>query len=253
MIVDPTFETHVGLRHGFFTRTGGHSEGLYRSLNCGLGSDDVRDRVVMNRHAVADRLGIDRGRLVTLYQVHSATAVAIDAPFEATPPDADAVVTAMPGLAIGVLTADCAPILFADPDAGVVGAAHAGWKGAMTGIAEATLDAMESLGARRDRVAAVIGPTISRHAYEVGPEFVERLVRDDAANETWLTPSERDGHAYFDLPGYVADRLRRAGTGAVRDVGLCTYQDEDRFFSYRRTTHRGEPDYGRQISTIALV
>ncbi|MEO1199016.1 MAG: peptidoglycan editing factor PgeF [Pseudomonadota bacterium] len=240
------------LRHGFFTRTGGHSHGLYVSLNCGLGSDDDRDHVLWNRRRVTERLGVAEDHLVTVYQVHSATAVSVDAPFEGQPPKADALVTKTPGLAIGVLTADCAPILFADPEASVVGAAHAGWKGAMGGIAEATVDAMVDLGADRARISAVIGPTISRYSYEVGPEFVDRLIAETGDNRRFLSAQSETGHAYFDLPGYLVARLDAAGIRSVRDLGRCTYSDEDQFFSYRRATHRGEPDYGRQISVIAV-
>ncbi|MQT12261.1 peptidoglycan editing factor PgeF [Segnochrobactrum spirostomi] len=242
-----------GLRHGFFTRRGGVSDGLYGSLNIGIGSNDVRERVVENRARVAARLGVAPDRLVTPYQVHSPDVAVVRAPWSAEErPNVDAVVTDVPGLAIGVSTADCGPILFADAEAGVVGAAHAGWRGAFTGVIEATIAAMEQVGARRAAIVAVLGPTISRAAYEVGPEFIARFVEADSANAAWFTPSERDGHAMFDLPGYILSRLGKAGIGSAHDLGLCTYADEDRFFSFRRTTHRGEPDYGRLIAAIAL-
>lgn len=240
------------LKHGFFTREGGHSSGLYASLNCGLGSDDERQRVINNRAMVAERLDVEANRLLTVYQIHSADVAHVTEPFSGTLPKVDAMVTDRPELAIGILTADCAPVLFADAEAGVIGAAHAGWKGALTGVLEATVAAMVDRGADRQRIAAVIGPTISRHAYEVGPEFVDRFSDQSPDNERYFHPSEREGHAYFDLPAYCLKRLRDAGVGTIADVAICTYSDEDRFFSYRRTTHRGEPDYGRQISAIAL-
>jgi YfiH family protein len=243
-----------GIRHGFFTREGGHSSGLYASLNCGLGSGDDKTLVRRNRALVADRLGVAADRLLTVWQCHSADAMTVSAPWETDkPPEADAMVTATPGLAIGVLTADCTPVLFADPQARVVGAAHAGWKGALSGILEATLAAMEQLGAARDRVAAVIGPTISQANYETGPEFIDQFLKRDMASRRFFTPSERANHNQFDLPGYVAHRLTAAGCGAVNDLKLCTYAEEAQFFSFRRTTHRREADYGRQISAIALT
>jgi len=240
-----------GIRHGFFTRAGGVSQGVYRGLNVGQGSDDRPQDVAENRNRVARWMGVDTPRLVTVHQVHSADAVAVDAPFGAERPRADAMVTDRPGVALGVLTADCGPVLFADPEARVIGAAHAGWKGAFTGILEATVEAMERLGAARRRITAVLGPSISQSAYEVGPEFIERFVSADPANERWFAPSSRAGHAMFDLNGYTVDRLAAAGVDASQ-LGLCTYAEEDRFFSYRRTTHRKEPDYGRQISAIVL-
>ena len=243
-----------GIAHGFFTREGGVSDGLYASLNIGLGSRDDRHRVLANRGRVARALGVDEDALVMPYQVHSPDVVVVEeawAPGEG--PKVDAVVTARPGLAIGVATADCGPILFADAAAGVVGAAHAGWKGAFEGVIAATVAAMEGLGARRDGIVAVLGPTISAAAYEVGPEFVERFTARDAAWARFFALSGRAGHAMFDLPAFIALRLAEAGVGRAGDVGLCTYADEARFFSYRRTTHRGEPDYGRLVSAIALT
>jgi len=240
-----------GIRHGFFTRAGGVSQGVYRGLNVGPGSADRPQDVAENRSRVARWMGVDMPRLVTVHQVHSADAVTVEAPFGAERPHADAMVTDRPGVALGVLTADCGPILFADPQARIVGAAHAGWKGAFTGIIEATIDAMERLGASRARIVAVLGPSIGPAAYEVGPEFVERFTAADAANERWFAPSSRAHHAMFDLNGYTVDRLAAAGVDASQ-LALCTYSGEERFFSYRRSTHRREPDYGRQISAIVL-
>ena len=241
-----------GIRHAFFTREGGVSEGIYASLNGGLGSHDVPERVAENRRRMTERLGA--AALTGLHQVHSADAVVVEAPFAADGrPRADGMATRVPGLALGILTADCGPILFADAEARVVGAAHAGWKGALTGVVDATLAAMEGLGARRERVIAVLGPTIGRAAYEVGPEFRARFEAADPGYGRYFGESPgRPGHARFDLPAFVTDRLRHAGVGTVADLGLCTYSDPDRFFSYRRTTHRGEPDYGRQIAAIVL-
>lgn len=241
----------AGIRHGFFTRTGGVSEGLYRGLNVGLGSNDDRDRVVENRRRVARWMGVAPDRLATLHQVHSARAVIADPGRGDQRPEADALVTDRPGLAIGVLAADCGPILFADGEAGVIGAAHAGWKGALDGVAEATIEAMERLGARRERIVAVLGPSISQASYEVGPEFKARFTASRPDNASYFRPSGRDGHALFDLNGYTVDRLSAAGVQASQ-LGRCTYADEDLFYSFRRTTHRGEPDYGRQISAIVL-
>jgi len=242
------------IRHGFFTRQGGVSAGIYESLNCGVGSQDERASVAENRARVAAALGVDAGRLATPYQVHSPDAVIVDEvwlPGEG--PKADAVVTRRPGIAVGVGTADCGPILFADAKAGVVGAAHAGWKGALTGVIEATLEAMERLGADRGDVVAALGPTISARAYEVGPEFRERFLDSAASNARFFVPSDRDAHFRFDLPAYIGERMEKAGVGRFENLGHCTYADPARFFSYRRTTHRGEPDYGRLLHAIALT
>ncbi|MFN0264451.1 peptidoglycan editing factor PgeF [Tepidamorphus sp. 3E244] len=240
----------TGARHGFFTREGGVSEGIYRGLNCGNGSEDARGNVSENRARVASALGVDPANLLTLFQVHSADVVRVTEPWTDGPPRADAIVTATPGMALGVLTADCGPLLFADGTGAIVGCAHAGWKGAFSGIPEATVSQMEKLGARRDSIVAVLGPTISRNAYEVGPEFVERFIEADGANRDFFAPSQRDGHAMFDLPAYIARRMESANIAAFHDLGQCTYEDEERFFSYRRTTHRGEADYGRLIAAI---
>lgn len=243
-----------GISHGFFTREGGHSAGVFASLNCGMGSGDDRDAVLRNRALVAGRLAVAPDRLVSAWQVHSAEAVVVDQPWpDGARPRADAMVTRTSGLALGVLTADCGPVLFADAEAGVIGAAHAGWKGALTGITTATLQAMEGLGAARGRITAVIGPMISQAAYEVGPEFPARFTEVDPANARYFAPSARPGHAMFDLPRYLEDRIRAEGVGRVANLSLCTFSDEQRFFSYRRATHRRENDYGRLISAIALT
>lgn len=242
-----------GIRHGFFTREGGVSEGLYDSLNCGIGSRDVTEQVLENRARVARYLGSDQPQVTTLYQVHSAVALVVDAPIarEALP-KADAVVTRTRGLAIGVLTADCTPVLLADPAAGVVAAAHAGWRGAAGGVLEAAVAAMEGLGAARGRIVAAIGPTINQTAYEVGPDFEQSVTQADMDSVPFFAKTGR-GKAHFDLPGYVVHRLARSGVQTVERQTLCTYEHESRLFSFRRTTHRGEPDYGRQISAIVVT
>lgn len=254
MIRSPLLSDQSGIAHGFFTRQGGVSDGLYTSLNIGLGSRDDRERVLANRGRVAAALGVGPAALAMPYQIHSPTVAVVEtvwAPGDG--PKADAVVTARPGVAVGVATADCGPLLFADARAGVVGAAHAGWQGAFGGVIEATVAAMVGLGAERARITAVLGPTISATAYEVGPEFVERFVARETAWGRFFRPSVRPGHAMFDLPAFIGLRLAEARVGVAGDLALCTYADEARFFSYRRTTHRGEPDYGRLVSAIALV
>lgn len=241
------------IRHGFFTRLGGVSTGIYAGLNTGLGSEDQRLAVAENRARACRALNVSADALATPHQIHSAEAVAVDkawAPGKG--PKADAVVTDRPGLAVGVGTADCGPVLFADRDAGIVAAAHAGWKGALTGIVEATLDKMEYLGADRTRIVAILGPTISGRSYEVGPEFRDRFVRSDPKNEAFFSPSARAGHLLFDLPSYIVLRLRNAGVSHAEKLDHCTYEDERRFYSYRRATHRSEPDYGRLLSAIVL-
>lgn len=243
-----------GIAHGFFTREGGHSAGLFDSLNCGMGSGDDKQTVLKNRAVVAERLGVAPDRLLSAWQVHSPDAALVSAPWQGEErPRVDALVTTTPGLALGVLTADCGPVLFADPEARVIGAAHAGWKGALTGVTTRTLALMEEQGAARSRVTAVIGPMISRAAYEVGPEFPGRFTEADPAIARYFTPSPRPGHFMFDLPAYLADRLQAEGVGRVVNLSLCTCSDERRFFSYRRATHRNEKDYGRLISAIALT
>jgi YfiH family protein len=240
-----------GARHGFFTRRGGASSGVYAGLNCGPGSSDQREAVALNRARVADALGVAPARLLSLHQVHGTEVVVAASDGWSERPRADAAVTADPGVAISVLTADCAPILLHDPEAGVIGAAHAGWRGAVDGVVEATLAAMERLGARRGAVQAAVGPTISQRAYEVGPEFFDRF-RDEADGfERYFAAGEGD-RLRFDLPGFVLGRLRAAGVAEAEWIGACTYSDPDRFFSYRRATRAGEPDYGRLISAIRL-
>ncbi|MGO8249460.1 peptidoglycan editing factor PgeF [Rhizobium ruizarguesonis] len=239
------------IRHGYFTRAGGVSEGLYRGLNVGFGSSDERDKVLENRRRVAAWFGLPVERLATVHQVHSPDVVVVGTDYDGARPDADAMVTRTPGIALGVLAADCGPILFADPDNRVIGAAHAGWKGALTGVLENTIAAMEALGADRARIVACLGPSISQASYEVGPEFVERFVAENPEDVRFFVPSATPGHAMFNLPALTVDRLTKAGVRA-ESLGLCTYPDSERFFSYRRTTHRKEPDYGRQISAISI-
>jgi YfiH family protein len=244
-----------GIAHGFFTRQGGVSEGIYASLNCGPGSGDAPEAVAENRRRARDMLaGSAAARLVTLYQIHSPEAVTVeDAWAEGAGPKADAMATARPGVMLGILTADCAPVLLADPDARVVGAAHAGWGGAFLGVIESVVAAMERLGARRENIRAAIGPCISQSAYEVGPEFEQRFRAAAADNTRFFAPSSREGHWQFNLEAYVAQRLSAAGIGKVEPLSLCTYAREAEFFSYRRTTHRKEPDYGRHLSAIMLA
>ena len=241
-----------GAAHGFFGRRGGVSTGIYASLNCGPGSGDVRDAVMENRTRAIATLGADT-KLVTLYQVHSAEAIAVDQPWDiGANPRADGLVTRTPGIALGILTADCAPVLLCDPEAKVIGAAHAGWQGAFSGIVESVLAAMVRLGAEATRVRAVVGPCIGPDAYEVGPEFHARFVAADPQNAQFFRRPSPSAQWHFDLPAYVAHRLNRAGAGSVDLVACCTYREEEDFFSYRRTTHRKERDYGRQLSVIAL-
>ncbi len=243
-----------GIAHAFFTREGGVSTGIYSGLNTGVGSKDSREAVLENRARAARFLGVAPANLATPYQVHGTEAVVVEEAWgPGLGPKADAVVTNRPGVAVGVGAADCGPVLFADATARVVAAAHAGWRGALTGVLESTIDGMVGLGATRKNIVAVLGPTISSDAYEVGAEFVARFTDADAENGRFFRPSERAGHSLFDLPAYIVARLRRAGIGEAHDSGLCTYSDERRFFSYRRATHRGESDYGRNLSAIALV
>lgn len=243
-----------GLVHGFFTRRGGVSRGVYQSLNCGLGSHDERERVLQNRAYVAGKLGAKASHLVTCHQAHTATCLTVDKAFQpGEAPRADAMVTVVPGIALAVSSADCTPILFADPEARVIGAVHAGWRGALQGVLEACVEAMVAAGAERARIRAAIGPTISQPNYEVGTELVEAFLKADPGFARFFAPGARDGKAQFDLPGLVAHRLRSAGVGQVEDLALCTYADETRFFSYRRMTHRGEADYGRHLHAITLT
>jgi YfiH family protein len=240
------------LAHGFFTRKGGASSGVFEGLNCGPGSSDQSDMVAMNRARVAAAMEVPVTALATVNQVHSADVVTLDAaPPETARPRADAMVTATPGLALGILTADCQPVLFADPEAGVIGAAHAGWRGALDGVLEATLDAMVAAGARRAAITAVIGPSISQRAYEVGPEFLDRFLAEDPDNSRFFAGGTGD-KAHFDLISYGLHRLRAAGIAEALWTGHCTYSEPARFFSYRRSVHKGAADYGRLISTIRL-
>jgi YfiH family protein len=241
----------AGIRHAFFTRAGGVSDGIYRGLNTGTGSADDPDKVAENRRRAAGWMGVAPDRLLSLHQVHSPDALVVEGPFPGQRPRADALVTARPGLAISASAADCGPVLFADAVGGVIGAAHAGWKGALTGVLESTIAAMEGLGAERDRITAVLGPSISQPNYEVGPEFFQRFVDHDPENGAYFRHSGKAGHWLFNLNRYTVDRLARAGVRASA-LHRCTYAEEDLFFSYRRATHRGEPDYGRLISSIVL-
>ncbi len=243
-----------GVAHGFFTRQGGVSTGIFASLNCGPGSGDELANVTENRARVAEILGAKPTHLLTVSQRHSAAAVTAKAPWSGGKvPEADAIVTATPGLAIGVLTADCAPVLLCDGEARVIGAAHAGWRGALSGIIEATVKAMQKLGAKPERTVAAIGPAISQKAYEVGADYRDKFVAEEPQSAPFFAIDEGSGEPHFDLPGYVAERLKRAGVGTITDLGVCTYCEESRLFSYRRSQHHGETDYGRQISAILLT
>jgi len=243
-----------GIRHGFFTRQGGASRGLYASLNCGQGSKDDPVAVIENRARVAAHLGSASGDVQTLYQIHSATPHIVDRLVDREAlPRGDALVTRTRGLVLGILTADCAPVLFADAEAGVVGAAHAGWRGALGGILEATVATMESLGAQRSRTFAVLGPTIGAKSYEVGSEFVAAFEEADSGNAQFFTIPKGRTTPHFDLPSFVMDRLGKLGLRKIERNAPCTYENESMFFSFRRATHRKEPDYGRQISAIVVA
>jgi polyphenol oxidase len=250
----PSLSALPGIRHAFFTRAGGVSGDVYTSFNGGIGSQDAPAHVAENRARMAAALGVAPERFLTAYQIHSPDVVTVGRPW--TPdarPRADGLVTATPGLAIGVSTADCGPILFADAQARVVGAAHAGWRGALTGVIQATVAAMERLGAAPDRIVAAAGPMIRQSNYEVGPEFVATFQAEHAGNGRFFKPGPRTDHPLFDLAGYIAARLAAAGVGRVEDLGRCTYADDESFFSYRRSVHRKEADYGRHINAIALM
>ncbi len=239
--------------HAFFTRQGGVSDGVYASLNGGVGSQDDPVAVAENRARMARVLGVAPQNFLVPYQIHSADALAVSAPWpEGMRPRCDGLVTATPGLALGVTGADCGVLLFADSGAGVIGAAHAGWKGALTGMVEAVVAAMETLGARRANIAGALGPTIGPKSYEVGPEFFARFEAEDEGFTKFFAPSGKAGHHFFDLPSFLEMRAERAGLGGFENLGLDTYADDARFFSYRRTTHRKEPDYGRLVAAIAL-
>ncbi|KIN70804.1 Polyphenol oxidase [Sulfitobacter noctilucae] len=245
-----TSDSLSALRHGFFTRRGGASSGVFAGLNCGHGSSDQTEIVAINRARVADAMGVAADHLTGIHQVHSADVVTVTSPLDERP-KADGMVTNTPGIALAVLTADCQPVLFADADAGVIGAAHAGWRGALDGVLDATIDAMIEIGAQRENIAAVIGPCISQQAYEVGPEFFEDFIAGDPENSRFFANGKED-RMQFDLPGFGLARLRAAGIGSAEWTRHCTYSDPDRFYSYRRTTHAQEADYGRLISAITL-
>jgi YfiH family protein len=254
MLQAPSLARLAGIRHGFFTRSGGVSQGVYATLNGGTGSDDAPDKIAENRARMAAALGVTPDRLLTAYQIHSPDVVVAERPWtRENRPHADAIVTRRPGVAVGVSTADCGPLLFADAEAGVIGATHAGWRGALTGVVEATIAEMEKLGANRGRIAAALGPTIRQRNYEVGSEFIERFLAADPPNSRFFTSSDRAGHAMFDLTGYIAHRVARAGIENFEDLGLCTFAEPERFYSYRRMTRLGEADYGRHVNAIALA
>lgn len=245
--------TSPGVAHAFFTRLGGVSGGLYGSLNGGVGSRDVADAVAENRRRMAGALAVAPDHLAIPHQIHSAEVLVIEAPFApGERPRVDGLVTRVPGIAVGVTGADCGVVLLADAGAGVVGAVHAGWKGAFGGVLDATVAAMVAAGATPEAITAVLGPTIASASYEVGPEFRARFIERERGYDRFFGPSQREGHAQFDLPAFILMRLRAAGVGHAESLGLDTYADEARFFSYRRATHRGEPDYGRLVAAIAL-
>ena len=240
----------LSVKHGFFTRRGGASSGVFAGLNCGQGSSDQAEIVAINRGRVADAMGVAHDHLLGVHQIHSATAIPVTAPY-AEKPRADALVTATRGIALSVLSADCQPVLFADADAGVIGAAHAGWRGALDGVLPTTVDAMEALGAKRENITAVIGPCISQRAYEVGPEFIDSFMAEDPDFARYFINGEGD-RMLFDLPGFGLNRLRAAGVGHAEWTHHCTFTDAERFYSYRRTTHAKEADYGRLIAAVTL-
>ncbi len=250
-VTTPSLTALPGLRHAFFTRQGGGSTGLYASLNGGQGSSDDQDAVRENRRRMAAHLGVEPARFLSVWQVHSHDVAVVDGPWTGQRPKADALVTAKPGLALAIATADCGPILFADPQVRIIGAAHAGWKGAFGGVLENTLAAMEKLGADRRRIHVALGPMLGPQSYEVTTEFVQRFTEAEAANARFFA-SGTPGHAQFDLPAYIRARLVAAGVTQIEDTALCTYADEARFYSYRRATHRKEADYGRLMAAIAL-
>jgi len=240
------------IRHGFFTRQGGVSRGIYQSLNIGLGSGDTPSHVAQNRHRIAAHFGVEIGQLITLHQCHSADVVSVSAPFSGERPKADALVSNVPGLVLAVATADCAPVLFADSKNGVIGAAHAGWRGAYHGILENTVMAMEALGAQREHIVAALGPCIGAQNYEVGEDFFTRFLALSPNNQRYFIASGQKNHYFFDLCAYNMDRLAQVEV-KCEHVDLCTFADEARFFSHRRMVHRGETDYGRQMSAIAII
>ena len=254
MITLRVLDGEPGIRHAFFTRQGGVSEGIYASLNCGFGSADAPDKVAQNRALAAAHLSLAADRLVSCHQVHGTATVTVEHAWRREDnPRADGMVSAVPGIALGILAADCAPVLFADPAAGVIGAAHGGWRGALAGIMERTVAAMMALGARPQRIHAAIGPCIAQPSYEVGPEFAAAFNAVEDGNARFFKPAPRPEHRFFDLPGFIADRLTRLGLAAVECAGYDTAAEEDLFFSYRRACRRGEGDYGRGLAAIALV
>jgi YfiH family protein len=254
MIMLDALAADGGVRHAFFTRHGGLSDGQFTSLNCGFGSGDAADRVAGNRTIAMRRLGLPADRLVTCYQIHGDGVVTVEHAWRRQEaPRADGMVTRVPGIALGILTADCAPVLFVDPAARVIGAAHGGWRGALGGVLDATIRRMEELGAGRRHIRAGIGPCIGRGSYEVGPEFEEAFAAADPANRVFFAPAVRAGHFMFDLTGYIERRLAALGVAAIDSARYDTVADEARFFSYRRACLRGEAAYGRGLSAIALA
>ena len=253
MLTSTLLSSVPGIRHAFFTRAGGVSEGIYAGLNGGLGSSDAPEHVRENRRRMAETMGVAPSHFLSLHQVHSPDALVVTEPWSSTSrPKADAMVTDIPGLSLGVTAADCAPVLMVDPRAAVIGATHAGWKGALTGVVESTIEAMERIGGHREDIIAALGPMIRQRNYEVGMEFVERFEQADPDNARFFVSASRAGHAMFDLGGYLHARLSRAGVLMIEDLDLCTYADEDSFYSYRRSVHRKEPDYGRHVHAIVL-
>lgn len=241
----------LGLKHGFFTRKGGHSNGIFNSLNAGLGSGDDRQSVEQNREDICSSIDADIQDLATLHQIHSNHVFVADQGISSGRPRADGIVTSTKGVAIGVVTADCGPVLFADHKNSVIGAAHAGWRGAFDGVLENTVAAMEKLGAERSSISACIGPTISQRNYEVGPEFYARFIKKDEKLSIYFKPSNKQGHYLYDLHAFIVSSLEQSKVNA-EDLGICTYEEDENYFSYRRTTHKSEQDYGRQLSVIKL-
>ncbi|MFK8034462.1 MAG: peptidoglycan editing factor PgeF [Hyphomicrobiales bacterium] len=246
--------TDGNLKHGFYGRAGGVSKGIYSGLNCGVGSDDVQKDVMKNRDRLVDDLVGTNAPLITPYQIHSPTCVAVSGPWKDDEQvKCDALATATPGIVIAIGTADCGPVLFADKGAGVIAAAHSGWKGAVGGVLESTIAIMEELGAKRDNIFAVLGPTISQSSYEVGTEFKSTFLEYDPSNSAYFENGRDESHFQFNLPAYVVDRLHSCGIANAEWTGQCTYLEEAAYFSYRRTTHKSEPDYGRQLAAISII
>lgn len=245
---------HEGILHGFFGRQGGISKGFYDSLNCGVGSQDVREHVLHNRRVLTRSLVGEDRPLITPYQIHSPDCLIVTGPWpNGDAEKCDALATATPNIVLAVGSADCGPVLFADGKNRVIAAAHSGWKGAIGGVLESTIAQMESLGAKREDIRAVLGPTISQRSYEVGSEFRETFLRHDSKNAAYFAVGAKNGHFQFDLPSYIVDRLSACGLAKAEWTGQCTYIEETAFFSYRRTTHRHEPDYGRQLAAISIT